>query len=75
MCFIHEMGIMPEDTDARSRLEDLMRKAIEETDNNREQALAVFKQRLLQQDDAASVMLVLFSGYGTIEKLAVATEQ
>lgn len=66
---------MPDDTDARSRLENLMRKAIEETDNNREQALAIFKQRLLQQDDAASLMLVLFGGYGTIEKLAVATEQ
>jgi hypothetical protein len=42
---------------------------------NRERALAIFKQRLLEQDDAASLMLILFGGYGTIEKLAVATEQ
>jgi hypothetical protein len=72
---IRRRGMMTDDAEARSRLENLMRKAIEETDRNRERALAIFKQRLLEQDDAASLMLILFGGYGTIEKLAVATEQ
>ena len=66
---------MTDAVDARSRLENMMKKAIEEAESNREQALAIFKQRLLEQDDAASLMLVLFGGYGTIEKLAIATEQ
>jgi hypothetical protein len=65
---------MTDNTDARSRLENMMKKAVEEAESNREQALAIFKQRLLEQDDAASLMLVLFSGYGTIERLAVAQD-